>query len=119
MLTEPEAAPARHIADPMHGWPAAGRRHPFRGCWSGWCRFPQTYPNPATPKIARRVAREESYEPALLRRMVTENLQSAQRLCNSKILRELLIHNIGAAEGWVRDPDLRQSDLDIANISTR
>jgi parvulin-like peptidyl-prolyl isomerase len=72
--------------------------------------------DPAIPRIASRVARGESYDPALLRRMVTENLQSAQRLCNSKILRELLILQIGAAEGSVRDPDLRQADLDIANI---
>src|SRR4051794_8783070 len=67
-------------------------------------------PDPAIPRLASRVARGESYDPALLRRMVTENLQSAQRMCNSKVLRQLLILQIGAAEGSVRDPDLRQAD---------
>lgn len=78
---------------------------------------PQTYPTLRYRKIARRrVAREERYEQALLRWMVTENLQSAQRLCNSKILREMLIQNIGAAEGRVGNPDLHQADLNITII---
>jgi hypothetical protein len=73
--------------------------------------------DPAIPRVASRVARGESYDPALLRRMVAENLQSAQRLCNAKVLRQLLILQIGAAEGSIRDPDLRQADADIADIA--
>jgi hypothetical protein len=77
---------------------------------------PQTYPTLRYRTIARRVAREERPEQPQLRWMVTENLQSAQRLCNSKMLREMLIQNIGAAEGRVRNPDLHQADLDITII---
>jgi hypothetical protein len=71
--------------------------------------------DPAIPKIARRVAREESYEPALLRRIVTESLQSAQRLCNSRSCANCSFRTLEQRRAGF-DPDLRQADPDIANI---
>jgi hypothetical protein len=116
MLTEPEPAGA-----PPYGsnarWPARVVTILLAVAGLIWvASVSADISDPAIPRIASRVARGESYDPALLRRMVTENLSSAQRMCNSKILRELLILQIGAAEGSVRDPDLRQADLDVANI---
>jgi len=73
--------------------------------------------DPTIPRVASRVARGESYDPVLLRRMVTENMASARRLCNSRVLRQLLVLQIGAAEASVRNADLRQADADIAGIA--
>jgi len=80
-----------------------------------WSVFP-VIPDPTISKVASRVARGENYDPALLRQMVTQDLEAAERSCNSKILRELLILQIGAAEDSVRATELRQADLDISKV---
>ena len=46
--------------------------------------------DPALPRVAGGLARGENYDPALLRRLLAENLKAAQRQCNTKALRELL-----------------------------
>lgn len=118
MSTEPEAADAPSGSSANARWPARVVTILLAVAGLIWvASVSANISDPAIPRVAGRVARGESYDPALLRRMVAENLQSAQRLCNSKVLRQLLILQIGAAEGSVRDPDLRQADADIADIA--
>src|SRR5258708_3079460 len=118
MLTEPEAADAPGGSSANARWPARVVTILLAVAALIWLlSVSPNISDPAIPRVAGRVARGESYDPALLRRMIAENLQSAQRLCNSKVLRQLLILQIGAAEGSVRDPDLRQADVDIADIA--
>ncbi len=80
-----------------------------------WSAF-QNVSDPAAAKVASGIARGESYDPALLRQIVAEELPSAERFCNWKSLRSLLILQFGLAEETTRGVDLRQADLDVAGI---
>jgi hypothetical protein len=87
----------------MYGWPAAGRRHPSRGCWPGLggVGFRKHIRPCDTENCPPRRARGElrtGAAPADSDRKPAIRAASVQL----KILRELLIQNIGAAEGWVR-----------------
>ena len=82
--------------------------------WAAW-----TFPDigdPAVPIIAARLARGEKYDPALLRGMIAANLPAAQRQCNSKTLRELLLLQIGVADEAGRSANLQQADTDIFGV---
>ena len=75
--------------------------------------------DPAVPVVASRLARGEKYDPALLRGMIAANLAAAERQCNSKTLRELLILQIGIADEMVRSANLQQADTDIAAVNSQ
>jgi hypothetical protein len=72
--------------------------------------------DPVIPVVAGRVARGETYDPALLRKIVADNFGSARRHCNAKALRDLLIVQLGAAEGSVHALDLSHSDTDTTLV---
>lgn len=74
--------------------------------------------DPAAAKVAGGIARGENYDPAMLRQIVASELPSAERFCNWKSLRNLLILQFGAANDTVRSVDLGQADLDIAAVNT-
>lgn len=75
--------------------------------------------DPAVPLVASRLARGERYDPALLRGMIAANLAAAERQCNSKTLRELLILQIGIADEMVRSGNLQQADTDTAAVNSQ
>lgn len=75
-----------------------------------------TFPNltdPTVSRVARQVAAGESYDAPLLRRIVTENLPAAERACEPKALRELLVLQLSSADMTVRSTDLTQADADV------
>ncbi|MBR1271796.1 hypothetical protein JQ629_30360 [Bradyrhizobium sp. AUGA SZCCT0222] len=75
--------------------------------------------DPAVPLVASRLARGEKYDPALLRGMIASNLPAAERQCNSKTLRELLLLQIGLADETVRSANLQQADTDTAGVNSQ
>ena len=74
--------------------------------------------DPALPQVAGRLARGENYDPALLKRLLAENLKAAQQHCNAKTLRELLLLQIAVADQSARSTDLQQADIDIAAVDS-
>jgi hypothetical protein len=79
------------------------------------------FPNisdPAAAKVAGGIARGESYDPEMLRQIVASELPSAERLCNWKSLRNLLILQFGAANDSVHGVDLDQADFDVSAVNT-
>jgi hypothetical protein len=74
--------------------------------------------NPAIARVAGGVTRGETYDPVILREVVTANFEIARRLCNARDLRQLLILQIGVADVSIRATDLRQADADVATTET-
>lgn len=72
--------------------------------------------DPAIPRMVDRVTRGQTYDPALLRQVATANAASAGKLCNSKVLRQLLILQLSAADRSVRGPDPQMADADVAAV---
>ncbi|MDH2343418.1 hypothetical protein [Bradyrhizobium sp. SSUT77] len=75
-----------------------------------------TIPNVADPtvsRVARQIAAGENYDAPLLRQIVKMNLPAAQRQCEPKPLRELLVLQLSAADMSVRGTDLAQADADV------
>jgi hypothetical protein len=77
--------------------------------------FPNTS-SPALSRVASRIARGENYEPDALRQMVMADLRPAQRVCDTSALRNLLILQIDITNDTVRSTDLKQADIDIAQV---
>lgn len=72
--------------------------------------------DPTVSRVARQIAAGENYDPPLLRQIVTANLPSAQRQCEPKALRELLVLQLSAADMTVRGTDLAQADADVSAV---
>ena len=64
-------------------------------------------------RVAGQIAAGESYDAPLLRQIVQANLPAAQRQCDPKALRELLVLQLSAADMTVRGTDLAQADSDV------
>ncbi|MET4389260.1 hypothetical protein ABIB73_005029 [Bradyrhizobium sp. F1.4.3] len=64
-------------------------------------------------RVARQIAAGESYDAPLLRQIIAANLPAAQRQCEPKALRELLVLQLSAADMTVRGTDLAQTDADV------
>ena len=69
--------------------------------------------DPTVSRVARQIAAGENYDAPLLRRIVAANLPSAQRSCEPRALRELLVLQLSAADMTVRGTDLTEADADI------
>jgi hypothetical protein len=67
-------------------------------------------------RVAGRVAAGESYDAPLLRQIVEANLPAAQRQCDPKALRELLVLQLSAADMTTRSTDLTQADADVGAV---
>jgi hypothetical protein len=72
---------------------------------------------PVAPQGASRLVRGEKYDSAFLRQLIGANLRAAQRRCNAKTSRELLLLQIWVAGESARGTDLRQSDVDISSVN--
>ena len=75
-----------------------------------------TLTDPTVSRVARQVAAGENYDAPLLRRNVKENLPAAERACEPKTLRELLVLQLSSADMTVRGTDLTQADADVDTV---
>lgn len=57
--------------------------------------------------------RRRGYDGPLLRRIVRANLPAAQRACEPKALRELVVLQLSAADMTVRGTDFTKADADV------
>lgn len=74
--------------------------------------------DPAIPGMADRITRGQTYDPALLRQIVTANAAPAREACNSRVQRQLLILQLSAADRSVRGPDPQIADADISAVDS-
>lgn len=98
-------------------WFARGANFLLAGSALAW--VVSTIPNitdPTVSRVARQIAAGESYDARLLRQIVTTNLPAAQRQCEPKALRELLVLQLSAADMTVRGTDLAQADADVDTV---
>jgi len=108
MSREPSATePAAQATGIAYRWLLRGSTIALAAAALGWiAAIAPDVTNPAVPQIAGRVARGERYEVDRLRRIVSDNLPSARRLCSAKTLRELLLLQLAIADESTRAGDL-------------
>ncbi|MBR0945681.1 hypothetical protein ABIF65_000325 [Bradyrhizobium japonicum] len=120
MSREPSATePAAQATGIAYRWLLRGSTIALAAAALAWiAAIAPDVTNPAVPQIAGRVARGERYEVDRLRRIVSDNLPSARRLCSAKTLRELLLLQLAIADESTRAGDLKQIDLDADAVAS-
>jgi hypothetical protein len=88
MWKAPEAALPQRPLRPFYRWLALGANIILAVSALAWVML--VSPHPADPVVPQ-VAHGEKYDSAVLRQLISADLRAAQRQCNTKTLRELLL----------------------------